>query len=205
MVAVKKIIPLKLKKKLFRYPMLFDDFQPPLPKHLSSYVQVLRTLRTASIDLGYSFSSIVKLPGGGAKPPAETPYSQLVCTDVDKANIAYIITTIGENGKLSLLFKSREIKQVGAEINHVHPLKFIATVVTYPNLKEFMREIYEDHFKWNGVMDGLGPSLTNHANQGKLDLYLKDFAKEVNVSPESIRGYFQSKDWEGLVYFLINT
>ncbi len=148
-------------------------------------------------------ASIIKIPpaDGGNK---ETPYDQLVCTETDKQNIAYIIQTMAENGKLSLLFKQSELKRVGAEINHVHPLKFLEAIFSNPDLKVCMRDIHHDYFKWNGFMDGLVPSLTNHMNQGKLMQYVNEFAMKTNAVPEEIIPYFQSRDWENLVRYLMN-
>jgi hypothetical protein len=150
-------------------------------------------------------AGIIKPPlGGTTKPIGEIPYSALVCTEADKEKIFQIITTIAQHGKITLLFKSSELKRMGAEINHVHPLKFLATVFSNLTLKVYMSEIYGDYFKWNGFMDGLGPSLTNHAQQGKLDFYLNDFAKEVEVAPEALKGFIASLDWESFVCYLMN-
>lgn len=112
---------------------------------------------------------------------------------------------MSENGKLSLLLKQSYLKNIGAQINHVHPLKFISTIVTNPRLKTCMNEIFDDYFKRNGFMDGLGPSLSREADKGKIDPFLNDFSAEVKVPVESMRPYFQNRDWEGLVRFLMQS
>ncbi len=142
-------------------------------------------------------------------PPAdsgikEIPYNELVCTEADRQNIAYIIRTMGENGKLSLLFKQGELKRVGSEINHVHPLKFLEAIFSTPALKDHMRKIQHDYFKWNGFLDGLVPSLNSQTDQGKLMQYVNEFAKQVDSTPEALAPYFQSRDWEGLIRYLTN-
>ena len=142
------------------------------------------------------------------KPPAksvETPYKDLVCTEEDRANIYEIISTMAENGKLSLLFKQSHLKEIGAQINHVHPLKFLSAIFTDPHLKSCMYYIWDDYFKRNGFLDGLGPSLTREAEKGKLHQYLSDFATEVGASADNLRPYFDAQDWENMVHYLIDS
>lgn len=147
-------------------------------------------------------ASIIKFPPAGGQSEA---YKDLVCTDQDKSNIFEIITTMAEHGKLALLLKQSYLKNLGAQINHVHPLKFLSTIFTNPCLKTRMEPIFDDYFKRNGFMDGLGPSLTREADKGKLDQYLNDFASEVKIPPDRLRKFFQNRDWESLVRYLMQS
>lgn len=181
---MKAVVILKTLEKYGNLASLFKaDKKPPLPK-------------------APALASIIKIPPADGNK--EVPYKDLVCTETDQQNIAFIIQTMADNGKLSLLFKQSELKRIGAEINHVHPLKFLETIFSNPALKACMKEIHNDYFKWNGFLDGLVPSLTNHANQGKLGQYLKDFSMQTNGIPEEVDSYFKSKDWENLVRYLMN-
>jgi hypothetical protein len=142
------------------------------------------------------------------KPPAkavETSYEELVCTEQDRMNIYEIISTMAEKGKLGLLFQQNHLREIGAQINHVHPLKFLATIFKDPHLKSCMYYIWDDYFKRNGFLDGLGPSLTREAEKGKLELYLKDFAMDINISGETLKAYIDVRDWENMVLFLIQS
>jgi len=137
--------------------------------------------------------------------PTEISYKELICTEQDKAYIYAIISTMAENGTLSLLFKQSELKEMGAQINHVHPLKFLSSIFTNPNLKSGMANIWDDYFKKNGFLDGLAPSLSRELEKGKLMQYLAEFAAEIGVKEESLRPYFEARDWENLVLFLIQS
>lgn len=142
------------------------------------------------------------------KPPTkstELAYKDLACTEADKANIYEIISTMAENGKLSLLFKQGHLKELGSQINHVHPLKFLSTIFSDAHLKSCMYYIWNDYFKRNGFMDGLGPSLGRESEKGKLNQYIGDFAKDVGVPAENLKPYFEAQDWENLVLFLIQS
>ena len=150
----------------------------------------------------FSLAAIIKLP---PNPGEDIAYKDLVCTEQDIANIVEIITSIADNSKFSLLLKQSHLKNLGAQINHVHPMKFIAIAVSTPQLKACLMNIFDDYFKRNGFMDGLGPSLTREAEKGKLDAYLKDFCNELGVKAEDILPYIQARDWEGLVRYLMQT
>jgi hypothetical protein len=135
---------------------------------------------------------------------AEDPYEKLTCSEIDRENIDEIITTLAKNGKLGLLFKQNHLKALGARIDHLHPLKLLSAIFSNPDLKSHMGDIFNDYFKRNGFMDGIGPSLTSNADQGNLNQYIDKFAQEVNVPAESLRPYFENRDWEGLIESLIN-
>lgn len=147
--------------------------------------------------------SIIKFPPAGE--PKDLSYAELVCSDVDARCICEIITCVAKNGKVTLLFKQNHLRQLGAQIKHVHPLKFLATIFKDPKLRICMREISDDYFKWSEFMEGLAPNLTREADKGKLEQHLTAFASDVGVSPDHIRKYFQNRDWESLVRQLMNS
>ena len=155
-------------------------------------------------------AGIIKLPPSAeaGQSSKDLTYNELTCTEIDKKNIAYIFSTMAEYGKLKLLFSYKsELKQRGAEINHVHPLKLLGVIFSDSYLKQCMNQIYTDYFKWDGFLngegDGLIQSLERHACQGKIDPYLNDFAKEVGADSEMLKGYAKSSDWENMVRYLL--
>lgn len=154
----------------------------------------------------YQPSFFCKLLGSMISFPPEPEsenYKDLVCTQKDQDIIYEIITTMDELGKLGLLMKKKYMQTLGAQINHVHPLKFLSTIVTNDRLRSCLKEVFNDYFKRNGFMDGIGPSLTQEADKGLLDQYIEDFSQEVGVSSVDITPFFQARDWEGLVRFFI--
>jgi len=162
------------------------DYPPP-PKQFHSF---------------FSLASIIKLP---SNPGADVAYKDLVCTEQDKTNIYELIYSLADNSKFSLLLKQTHIKNLGAQINHVHPLKFLAVAMSTPELKTCFIVIFDDYFKRNGFMDGLGPSLHREAEKRKLDMHLDGFAAEMKVNVEEIKPYFAASDWESLVRYLMST
>ena len=142
------------------------------------------------------------------KPPmkeGDLSYTELACTDVDRTVIFEIISTVGETGKLSLFFKRDHLRELGSRIEHVHPLKFLSTIFGNPHLKMCMIDIYADSFKKSEFLGGLVPNLTLESQKGKLNQYISEFGADIHVPPESLKPYFDSKDWDSLVHFLIHS
>lgn len=169
------------------------DLPPP-----TAFVCMITPFSTPQSTL----AAIIKIPPA---KPADQTYQDLVCTEADKEGIAKIVTMLGENGKISILLNQGYLKALGAQIDHVHPLKFLSTVFSNPELKASMRKVFDDYFKRNGFMEGLGPNMTREQEKGKLYQYIPDFAKEVDIPIDNIRFFFQTSDWEGLVQFLIDS
>lgn len=144
-------------------------------------------------------ASIIKKP---PKKSTESGYASLVCTEEDQQCIYEIISTMGESGKLTLFRMRNHLRELGSRINHVHPLKFLATIYKNPHLKYCMQSVWTDYFKKSNFLDGLTPSLTREADAGRLIGYLPEFAAEIQVPEESLSPYFHSKEWESMVYFL---
>lgn len=167
-----------------RWPMMHDCPVPP----------------TSYFHFPLSWGSIIKLP---PNPGVDLTYNELVCTDIDKEKIIELITTLADNNKFSLLLNQTYIKGLGASLNHVHPLKFIAVSMATPHLKNCYRLIYDDYFKKTAVLEGMGASLTREAEKKKLDQYLAPFAEEMKVPVEVLRPFTDARDWEGLVAYLM--
>lgn len=159
-----------------------------------------------------SLASIVKLPPPDSQAEGETFYGNFAPEEEEQITglIQELVTTLAENGKISLLFKRGHLHNLGVALKKVHPLKFLSTVFADPHLKLCMGEIFDDRFKRTGFLegenhDGISHSLTQEANRGKLEPYLNDFAQKVNIPVEAIRPFIKNSDWEGLILFLIHS
>lgn len=152
--------------------------------------------RTASTAKG-----IIKIP---PQTPEIKNYNDLIRSEKDEKVIEELITTMANTGKIKLLFNKHYVEDLGDQIRHVYPLRFLGLIFSKPHLKECMKKILDDYFKKSGFIDGLSPSMDNELKKGKLHEFLNDFCKEVNVKPHQIQPFLNARDWEGLIYFLAN-
>ena len=154
-----------------------------------------------------TLASIIQIP---PENKAQT-YQDLVCTEEHEAKVRELITAMGEKGYLSLLSDQKHLQLVGNQINHLHPLCFLSVVFLDPYLIQCMKIVMDDGFKRSGLLEGhngsngLAHSLTREADKGKLNQYLADFAQEVAIPHDALNPFFQMRDWEGLVRFMIWT
>jgi hypothetical protein len=156
---------------------------------------------SALSNYGVIDASIIK------KPPTKTheyAFNELPCTQQQKDQIYELITTLAENSKIALLFQQDHLKKIGANIDDVHPLKFLSIVFSQVELKYGMAAIWNDYFKRTGFMDGLGESLSREYGKGTIQQLIKDFAQELKISVDDLKPYLLTQDWNGLVIYLIN-
>jgi len=162
------------------------------------------TLAASSQNVQASIlSSLIKV-----KPEKNEPFHNLRLTNQDKENITYIITSLGEQGKLTLLVNKSELTRRGDLIQGVHPLKFLTVVFKDEYLKKVcMPAILKDYFKKKNFLDGLGANMTREAQKGKLQKYMPDFLNEINLSSEhseNLLKFVETRDWEGFIRHIVN-
>lgn len=141
-------------------------------------------------------------------PPTQEncTYAELPCSEQQKAYIEELITAMGEQTWFSLFKNRNHLEAIGSHINSVHPLKFLGTIFSNPNLKTHMLAIFDDFLKKGQLMDnGLIPNLNREADKGTLSKYLNAFAEEVKIPVDALQPYVQSRDWDEMVRFLIRS
>ena len=141
-------------------------------------------------QLQLPFGAMIKIP-----TETQVDYKNLICTEADQKIIFDVITTVANKSKAYLLWYESDLREKQVRINHVHPFKFLATIFNSPTLKNCMKDVRKDIFKWPGFLDGLCPSLARESKKGTLAKYLEDFAKEINVKSSDLRAHFNNKDW----------
>ncbi|HSX10748.1 MAG TPA: hypothetical protein VLF94_03410 [Chlamydiales bacterium] len=147
-------------------------------------------------------ASIIKKPPVKA---ADLTYDELVCTDEHKACIREIISSMAETSLVGLYFKETHLKALGDQINEVHPLKFLSVIFTDPYLKTCMTVIWDSNIKRGHFLEGLGGHLDRELAKGKLYSHLEAFGQDVGVPHEQMRPYFDARDWENFVVFLMQS
>lgn len=139
-------------------------------------------------------------------------YQELAPTTVEAQTIYNMIHTIGSFDTPMLYFKKTQLINWGKSIAHVHPLKFLETVLKNAVLKKSMRDI-ESGFgglKWKGFLQGEGESLgfafkcQREDDAGNFAPYLRDFCTAVKIEFKKVNPLVKVKNWEEFIRFLIN-
>lgn len=139
-----------------------------------------------------------------SQPKVSSPpnFKDLSCTKEQKTHIHEIISTLGTQGKMSLLWQQSHLRELGDKIKDVHPLKFIAIIITDPYLKNCIGAVWQDYFKRNGFLEDLIPSINREMEKGKFQIYIPNFAQEVGVNPDHLQKFIVTKDWENFIALL---
>ena len=147
-------------------------------------------------------AAIVKIP---SKKENYQTFAQLPRTAEDEVKIDDLISTMGSNGKVALLFHhEKRLRKMGDELRYIHPLKFIGFIFSKPELKQHMGSIFDDYFKRINFVKDYAQTMDIYDLKNMLVIYVDDFSKEVDVPANKIMPFINNKDWEGLLRFLIS-
>ncbi len=133
-------------------------------------------------------------------------YAELVCSITDQNTIRELVLTIANSSYIELGWNAFHLQKLGKEIAHVHPLKFLATILKDPDLKNALVPIFADPFKrinfMGGIFGGLGTFFDREMSKDNVTCHLEYFAEDINLSPQGFKEklpFFQEKNWEELV------
>ena len=140
---------------------------------------------------------------GSHYPTDPTPFHQLPITQKERDKIFKLIDSMGTDSWGSLLLKKRKLEKIGEEIDHIHPIRFLATVFVNPHLRYCMQEISHSPLKWGRFIKGLSKKLEINADKNNLYKYISGFATEVGVDPDRCYRYLHKREWEPFVHYLI--
>ncbi len=144
---------------------------------------------------------------------AQKTYQQLVVADNEAQVISAMIRMINDTMAPALLLKESELIQMGKQIEQVHPLKFLETVLNTPVIKKAMQEIEGSWVpvKWKGFLYGKGESpgfvakCDREDKLGHVAPYLADFCRAVKVDIKKVRPFYDAKNWEEFIRFLVTS
>jgi hypothetical protein len=168
--------------------------------------EVLDTHKTDDVVL-----SLKENTNNSSTDIARELYNKLPLTEEEARIIYQIIDAVGNWGIPKLYKREDEMGVLGNKVQHVHPFKFLETVLNTPHLKQSMILIEDGLFnlKWRGFFDGSSQSPGFSAKcerefaRDNLAPYIVGFCQAVKANPEQVRHFIEKKEWEKLVRFLI--
>jgi hypothetical protein len=137
---------------------------------------------------------------------SQDPFATLTLTDPERQKIYTIIHTIGISqgmtGWMTLLRQKSTLEQLGQEINHVHPLKFIEYPLKHRTLTKDLDSLSQSPLTWRPFVEGFSEKMRRE--NATLAGYKLGFARSLNVNLTDIDPFFASSNWEALLKFLID-
>lgn len=131
------------------------------------------------------------------------PYDSLPLTSTEKKLIYKIVTNIAKKNLMQLAFEKKSMERKGKRVNHVHPLKFLGTIFSDPQLAGYMRTIKKSSFKWNNFIEGLSGRLKEEYKRNNIKNCVPGFCRAVGADSDKVMPYINKQDWEGLVKYLL--
>lgn len=126
-------------------------------------------------------------------------FEDLLLTDREKKIIHKMIHNLSRSNIALLLWKKKDLEKWGRSVNHVHPLKFLETIIVSPTLRSDLQEIRRNFFKWSLFMDNFRRRMTEEFYKESLQPFVEGFCKEIFISEEVVQHFVDRRDWEGLV------
>lgn len=125
-------------------------------------------------------------------------------TSEEKNNIRYILRSMASLSWYELLDKKSSLEAAGDKIDHIHPLRFLATVFTDEELKGCVHAIRDRSLVWSRFFDPMKDTMTYESSQNNMKPeFVKDFAKKIKLKPDPFIAYVKAKNWDELMDSLL--
>lgn len=130
----------------------------------------------------------------------------LEVTAEEKAQIAFIVNTMGMGSLAKIAKQKSSLKKAGAKVDHVHPLRFLQTIFLDGKMKASMQALYGRSWVWSEFLSGLEESLQEERNKNNmLPEYVQDFASSLNISFDTLYPMVEQSKWDNLIKFLLKS
>jgi hypothetical protein len=117
--------------------------------------------------------------------------------------IEEIVTTMGETSVPMLLFKKKQLEELSKKLKGMGSFNFLGYIFTHPELKEYMKEIAESSWKFDGIMKSTRKGFDRDKAAGTIWDQIPGFAKLLDVSEEKLTQFAEKGDWDDLVQYLV--
>jgi hypothetical protein len=186
--------------------VLLDGF-----RHLNTIAAVLaKRKKLDPLDFDLLQSLYQKLSATPAPTPApaatECPYAKLVCDAEAEELTRDIVGTLGSceptyGAFLTLLRNAWVLYKKGDRLKekNIHGLKFIELLFNDAN-KADMKKIYENRHVKSKFVPGIKEGLDKRTDVMQL---MPGFAARMKVNQSDIKPFFENRDWDALLKFLI--
>jgi hypothetical protein len=110
---------------------------------------------------------------------------------------------MGETSVPMLLFKKKQLEELSKKLKGMGSFNFLGYIFTHPELKEYMKEIAESSWKFDGIMKSTRKGFDRDKAAGTIWDQIPGFAKLLDVSEEKLTQFAEKGDWDDLVQYLV--
>lgn len=135
-------------------------------------------------------------------PTQPDPFSLLPITSDEKRKIFQIVHTLGTTLPVFLWPQQSTLEQLGREIEHVHPFRFLEYILLHTTLRTDLDTVRNSSLLWPRFLEGLANKL-NRERQGLPD-NMPGFARSLQVPPANLEPFLRSGNWEAMTFYLID-
>lgn len=114
-----------------------------------------------------------------------------------------IFYSLAEKNAASLLINALSLKSMGKEIDPVPPLEVLYYVMQNPKLKNYLRKTRKRYFQWNAFITGFAEKCNRKDVYPNIEQRIEDFSYATHQNEEILKAYVASRNWQGLVEYLI--
>jgi hypothetical protein len=140
--------------------------------------------------------------GDGIPRAAGRDHSHLP-TDSEKADIEFIVTTMGNSSLPSIAWNKSKLKSAGDRIDRIHPLRFLEEVFTNDKTIVGIYNLRSRGWLWDRFTKGLFDTLTEESNKDNLNSFIAMFATSVKVDKGLIKAAIVGQRWSDFLKLLI--
>jgi len=130
-------------------------------------------------------------------------YYALPLSERQGKEIATIVHAMGRDSIGKLLWKKKDLEQMGRHIDNVHPLRFLGYIFKRSHLAGDVRAFRHSFFTWNQFIGGCKRKLILNHRKNNLKKYVPGFCHDLGIEQKVIMHKINERDWDGLVDFLL--
>lgn len=132
-------------------------------------------------------------------------------TDDNKADIAYIIKSLGSKSLVSIGFSKSKLRKAGSRVSSVHPMRYILHILSDNELTFNLCALRERGWVWDGYLhgehgdDGFLDSLQSEYEAGGISSeHVRELANVIGVSYDYLQQITDTCHWDRMMQLIMH-
>lgn len=122
----------------------------------------------------------------------------------EKKEISSVIETLGNSSLISIAKAKSSLERAGKEVEHVHPLQFLAYIFSTEKLKAAVHNMRSRSWVWGRFFKGLKTGLDEEASRQNVLPYIRDFSSRIGIDAKILFPLAEKKQWKDFVEALLS-